>query len=530
MQLKVEGRSKINKTVTQPNGSLWFLIGSTALSACGGGGGSTGSSSGSVNNSTLSDTVSGFAFSNQFKSQEAYTDLPYYRVFTEASLTPINSTENNSMGDMRAVGDFNGDGRDDVLYTWNDTKIAPVILSGQQDGSLVNVTTIIGDSEVRHIRNTQVIDLDNDGDLDIVAFTAPHGWYRDTLGPEWDSTEPDVIFYNLGGGTFNAVALANETYNHGGAVGDLNGDGVNEIFSLSEYPGSSPYASEPSYKGLLTLNQEGQYTRNNIELPNTEFANLMTSDMRIADLNGDGYDDLVVTVSPRFVTGDVGSPALSSTVGSIKVGTSDGTLNLSAYTWDTYGEHPMDDQTWSEYVAKNGSSSSYSSGVSNVEVIDINQDGQLDILVGYYVSSGGSWETSGFKVFINDNGSFSDETATLFPDQSSNLSVDEPTSFIYGFHAADINIDGLVDLVLETKSSDRADSYDGVKAHTIFINDGEKFLPVDREQLTHESGAVQTMLRTADINGDNVIDILGTMGRSDYEALVTNLNYEGLIV
>ena len=73
-----------------------------------------------------------------------------------------------------------------------------------------------------------------------------------------------------------------------------------------------------------------------------------------------------------------------------------------------------------------------------------------------------------FDAFLNENGLLRDATSELFPIQTANSSIDNPTSFIFGFHEIDINLDGRVDLVLETKSKDSSLKND--VSHSFFIS------------------------------------------------------------
>ena len=91
-----------------------------------------------------------------------------------------------------------------------------------------------------------------------------------------------------GDGTFGAaVTYGTGLRNSSVALGDLNGDGVYEIFSLAEWPGIAPFTDEVGFRGLLTADANGTYSKADYVLPDM-FADLVTSDMRIGDVNGDG--------------------------------------------------------------------------------------------------------------------------------------------------------------------------------------------------------------------------------------------------
>jgi hypothetical protein len=249
------------------------------------------------------------------------------------------------------------------------------------------------------------------------------------------------------------------------------------------------------------------------------FADLVTSDMRIGDVNGDGIDDLIIATSPKYNEGN--TPMTSTEIGSFKVGLSDGTLNLENYTWTTYGTHPMSEQTWesfkteykSDEVTDQYDETGTFGGVSNIELIDINDDGQLDVVASYIVQYNGGWVWSGFKTFINDSGTFSDQTSTFVPDQSGNQSITEVTAAVWRIFKEDLNADGKGDLVIQTQTSERSWEFSGDKSHTIYINEDGIFKPVSRENIDvarlegRSDPNPLTQVRVGDFNGDSSVDL-----------------------
>ena len=519
--------------------ALFMGVSPLALAACGGGS-SVGSNSDittdgntdntnqpSINN--LSNTAEGFDINEQFSLTSAFV-APGYKAFTAGSTTVAFSGDPYSVHFMNAIADFNNDGLDDLLMDYADTLTTPTFLTSNGDGTFSDVITVTGDIDVRTIRNAKVVDLNNDGYLDVVAFTAPHGWHQADLGNLWDGTESDIIYYNQNGTSFNAVPVSFESYNHGGDVGDLNGDGVYEIFSLSEWPGDAPYSNEPSYRGLLTQASDGTFIKSNNTLP-TEFSGLVTSDMRIGDLNGDGFDDLIIAISPEYNQGN--TPMTSSQIGSFKVGISNGTLDIENYSWATYGTHAMSEVEWNNFKAQyanNEVTDQYDDtgsfgGVGNIELIDINDDGQLDVVASYIVQYNGGWAWSGFKVYINQNGSFSDQTATLVPDQSGNRSTSEVTSAIWRIFKEDINNDGLGDLIIQNQTPEQSWNFSGDKSHTIYINEAGVFRPVLRDNIDVNklSGRSEpnslNQVRVGDFDGDGANDLVFNVVNGSWDSI-----------
>ena len=527
--------------------SSWFVGTSPlALAACGGGGGGTASNNSTPANESIvppipdvviDETAEVFSFSEQFTSKVGYTGTAY-KVYTEGTTETAFANDDFSLPIIKVAADLNNDGYDDILVDFGDTMVEPDILINDGTGNFAQRLEITGDGDPRVIRNTSVEDLNGDGYLDIIAYTAPHPTHYDALGEEWDMSEPNIIFYNNEGASFTAIAISPETYNHGGDHGDLNGDGVFEIFSLAEWP-PAPSMEGNDYRGLL-VQENGVFVRSEYILPE-QFDDLVTSDMRIADINGDGFDDLIIATSPRYKLDDASYSNANSTpddareVGSFKVGISDGTLEISNYSWSTYGTFPMSNEDWEAFKASNKApegtdmyeGSGSMAGVSNIELLDINGDGLLDVVVGYYVQYNTDWTTSDFDIFINEGGTFVNATEVYFPDQSSNENVLEATKSNWNFYLNDIDGDGDKDFSIYSKTVDADFMYEGDKSSTIFINEEGVYYPVDRSALSTEAQVPIVDLMPANLDGAGPIDFVQlSINQNDTWDLVSHVNTE----
>lgn len=74
-------------------------------------------------------------------------------------------------GEAVAIGDFNGDGRPDIAVGINDTSPADNIGILINNGSGFNLPVYYGNASSRSIYSIRAGDIDNDGDLDLVANT-----------------------------------------------------------------------------------------------------------------------------------------------------------------------------------------------------------------------------------------------------------------------------------------------------------------------------------------------------------------------
>ncbi|MEE8585367.1 MAG: FG-GAP-like repeat-containing protein, partial [Acidobacteriota bacterium] len=112
-------------------------------------------------------------------------------------------------------GDFDGDGRADLLLAGSDAFIG---LYRNQKDRFVEVTSAAGLEGIASGYSANVVDYDNDGHLDI--YLSLNGW----SGPA-----PNRLFRNLGGGAFEEVTDQSGTGDPGSGFvslwGDLDNDG-----------------------------------------------------------------------------------------------------------------------------------------------------------------------------------------------------------------------------------------------------------------------------------------------------------------
>ena len=468
-----------------------------------------------------------FKYSDFFLTLKG-TDIPAYVVYTDGQLTPRIAGETYTMPECIEVGDFNNDHLDDLVVTYGDTYARPLFYISQGDGTFALQDLAPEGSERRHIRNSTVVDLNQDGYLDYVGFCAPHGFYEGVLGPKWDYTEPDLILINQQGKGFLMVNGLAEGSHHGGAVGDVDQDGLIDVMGVAEF---SSRAANGDPRIVLLQKPDGSFQRSTDALTGI-FSELQISDLRMNDLNGDGITDYVFMISPnehKINNSPLGTPMASSALGTLawaygKVG-----ATLNDLDWKITGTHWMDSATWQTYLKFNdqntGQVPSYSCGPSNVELLDVNADGRLDILQGFYVSAPFSWQTSGFKYFENTGNGFVDLTDQVFPDQVTNRSVQSPTGFILGFNLVDLDGDGYKDLVITSKQNERPSS-SATGSASFFMNHNGVFKPANLENLDFSLNgwAGLGMVSTGDFNGDGAPDLVSIQNAPEGLRVATSLN------
>lgn len=221
------------------------------------------------------------------------------------------------------IGDFNGDGRDDVIST-----LASGWYSYQSAGSSnVNVGTQTGKTLVA------VADLDGDGRDDLL-FESTSGWYSYLKGAQ-QSSNANVGFLTgqnvIGIGDFDGdgrddVLLANGSdwysFMSGGennvaigfrsgqtllGIGDFNGDGDDDLL-FQNGSGWVSYANSGNGANTNVGSRAGQ------------------SLLGIGDFNGDGRDDMLFETGSGFISyasGSGGNVSVGSKVGHTLVGIDD---------------------------------------------------------------------------------------------------------------------------------------------------------------------------------------------------------------
>ena len=148
-----------------------------------------------------------------------------------------------------ATGDYDGDGDVDLFVT----NVGPdVLYENQGDGRFRDVTAEAGVAGGGWSTSAAFLDADADGDLDLFVVHYVH-WSADRERPchapwgeriycspnNFAAPAPDVLFENLGDGTFrDASAAAGLGATHGNGLGvawgDLTGDGIVDVYVAND--------------------------------------------------------------------------------------------------------------------------------------------------------------------------------------------------------------------------------------------------------------------------------------------------------
>jgi hypothetical protein len=220
---------------------------------------------------------------------------------------PTNQTIANPFGAAvtvrTATGDFNADGFEDtVLVTGPGLKAAMAVVSGKDNSVLLAPADPVGDANFTAGLFVTAGDIDGDGRSE---------W---AVTPELTGG-PRVIVFRLnptGGGAqlvANFFGIQDERFRDGAraAFGDVNGDGVQDVYCIAAFNGG-PRTAVFDGRDVLAHIAAGRQPN---KLTNDFFANTTATDtgrggqyIAAGDVNGDGRADLITTGDNLLGTGN----------------------------------------------------------------------------------------------------------------------------------------------------------------------------------------------------------------------------------
>ena len=322
-----------------------------------------------------------------------------------------------------AVGDLNGDGIPDLVVENSESGVVGVLL-GNGDGTFQPAVTYSTGGEGNNIFNSglALADVNGDGKLDLLV-TNPCGMYNCVVS----AVEGTVgVLLGNGNGTFQPAV----TYATGGVVtqavhvADVNGDGKLDLIVANSCGLNDCFRSPTEGTvGVLLGNGDGTFRPALLYPSGASWA----SGIAVADANGDGKLDLIVAntcaycggnglVAVLFGNGDgTFQAAVSYDSGGIS-----GTKPSSVAVADLNGDGKPDILVTNfrsntvGVLLGNGDGIfqpvvTYGSGgdgmPTSIAVTDVNGDGKLDLLVANYSGGGNSDGTVGV-LLGNGNGTF----------------------------------------------------------------------------------------------------------------------------
>jgi YD repeat-containing protein len=272
----------------------------------------------------------------------------------------------------------------------------------------------------------------------------------------------------------------------GSRMADINGDGLLDILCHNESTNGDTHCPKSDPKIYLNNGSGGWTDVSSTWLFPTDpsaspdkvaFVNssYLDTGLRTIDLNGDGLTDLVKRNNPTsYVFMNTGS----------------------GWTYNASSSVPL--------PFSNGSTD------TGVRIVDINGDGLVDILCHNERTSDSNCAKFDPKIYLNNGaGGWTDVSSTwLFPVMP-NQSPDREVFLTYssatgnssdsGLRTIDLNGDGLTDLV----RGNGATKYVFINTGSGWVYDASSTIP-----MPFLNGQTDTGIRMADINGDGLVDIL----------------------
>ncbi|MBX3354900.1 MAG: CRTAC1 family protein [Phycisphaeraceae bacterium] len=409
---------------------------------------------------------------------------------------------------------------------------------GSSASGLIKVVTTTGSNPSRSVLEVKgcgllVIDFDNDGHLDLFL---PNGA---TL--EDPEAGPGAkLLRNNGDGTFTEVTAESginlTRWAFGGAVGDFDGDGLDDIYVCC-------YGPDVLLKNMGGGRFEDWTAKAGVATPG------WSAQAAFADLDGDGDLDLFVT---RYLDFDPERAMPPTRFKGVEVMSGPhGYPPLVDFLYENMG-----DGTFVDRSEESGIRAAKPAFGLAVVIADFNDNGLPDILVGndsqnnhLFVNEGGlrfrdqamrrgvgtnmegsAQATMGTALGdVNNDGLpdlfttvFSSDTNTLyvnthrffFDDRTNQYGVGAPSRALLGWAAAfaDFDHDGLEDLVVVNghvypQATRASMDSDYEQPPLVMHRQGQRFVPVDAGEVMRQSFRDRAMV-VADFDGDGDLDLV----------------------
>lgn len=289
-----------------------------------------------------------------------------------------------------------------------------------------------------HPRKLLYADFNQDGRLDV--FLADHGWDTNPF----PGGQNQLMLSNVQTGAWD-LATNNlpqrQDFTHCAAVGDINHDGLIDIFL-----GNVDTSGAPTEASFLLNQGQGRFSENTQIVPSLITQDLVFYATQLADLNADGWSDLIIGNSGSLNTPESDSLVFWNQQGSFSAN------NISRLPHGFFGNR--------------------NEQILDIQAADLDGDGFKDLVV---VSTQNNPFYDGWAIQLlrnNKDGSFTDITNSSFDSapymgQANNLTN---TPWLAFTKLLDLNGDGFLDILPDQWGGASPNSWD--EFPIAFVNDG----------------------------------------------------------
>ena len=364
------------------------------------------------------------------------------------------------------VGEFTGDGLDDVLLTWSrfatpDTFEVDLLVNDGGGGLVADNGSITGGlptTAMTVLGGSGVADFNGDGRDDV--FLGDYGMDA----PPHPGAQNVLLLSGPGGTLTNATPTLPQSIDnpHDVAVGDADGDGDLDILVVSVWgsPEVAPY--------LLLNDGSGDFVIGGTLPPDLELRQNWFTSAAFSDVDRDGDQDLVMGVAGEFMGNTLSVPGSMVLLndGAARFAPLPGALPAGPFPDDAVGGLAL-----------------------NVFPTDLTGDGYPDLIFDF---TRNSYVGRMIQVLINNgDGTFRDETSTRFP-----LSVNSDPAF-GRVELIDFDRNGAVDVLARPWDPDDPEPL-------VYLNDGSGSFSA----ITHDFNIEWLYFEFLDLDGDGGRDIV----------------------